>query len=178
MSGLPRAAQAAKRPAPAFLKTAKGLYGDAFEPRTQREVGDAMADWHELSESEQSFTLGHLLYLNLRAQAAQLRVLQDLRVRLTGAEEALQELVEQGEGDEGDAPIFGDFEEAIEEEPAEPEGDDGPSLNTEALARAQAEADAIAARVLNEPEEEGVAGDDPSDNGEVDADPQEVSDAD
>ena len=49
MSGLPRAAQAAKRPAPAFLKTAKGLYGDAFEPRTQREVGDAMADWHELS---------------------------------------------------------------------------------------------------------------------------------
>ena len=105
-------------------------------------------------------------------------MLQDLRVRLTGAEEALQELVEQGEGDEGDAPIFADFEEAIEEEPAEPEGDDGPSLNTEALARAQAEADAIAARVLNEPEEEGVTGDDPSDNWAATAEPQEVSDAD
>ena len=45
------------------------LYGAAFEPKTQTQVSEAVADRFDLSEEARSFTIGLLLYLNLQTQA-------------------------------------------------------------------------------------------------------------
>ena len=64
---------------PAFLEAARVFYADAFEHRRKKDLAEAMAEWADMDEGEQSFAVAHLLYLNLKAQADTLRVLADVR---------------------------------------------------------------------------------------------------
>lgn len=64
---------------PAFLEAARVFYADAFEPRRKKDLAAAMVEWADLDESEQTFTVAHLLYLNLKAQGETVRLLLDLR---------------------------------------------------------------------------------------------------
>jgi hypothetical protein len=110
--------------APSVFQTARDLYGAAFEPKTRAQVGDAMADWSELSEEERSFAIGHLLYLNLQAQAGSIRTLREIRDVLEDTDEAVQAMADElmAEEDEGEEP---DGDEAA------PEGIDDDGLDTE-----------------------------------------------
>jgi hypothetical protein len=65
-----------KTPSP--LDTARAFYGDAFNVRRKRDLAQSMTDWTDLGDDEQRFTIAHLLYLNLEAQAAQQRLLARL----------------------------------------------------------------------------------------------------
>lgn len=84
------------------FQAARELYGAAFEPKSRARVGAAMADWAELSEEERSFTLGHLLYLNLQAQASTLTVLRGIRDGIDNIDDTVLELSEALAGDEED----------------------------------------------------------------------------
>ena len=76
------------------MTTAQRVYGPAFGVKDKAALAEAMADWAEMSEAEQSFVNGHLAYLNLQAQA-------ELAGRLGRVEELLDDLVElQEPGDE------------------------------------------------------------------------------
>ena len=97
---MPRFPKAQKRPdnTPSFLITAKSIYGEAFGPRRQADLAESMADWAELTDAEQSFTLAHLQYLSLVAQAGTQRLLVQVCELLSeiedGVSEALDEAVE------------------------------------------------------------------------------------
>ena len=97
---MPRFPKAHRRPdnTPAFLHTAKSMYGEAFGPRRQADLAESMADWAELTDEERSFTLAHLQYLNLVAQAGTQRLLVQVCELLAeiedGVTEALEEAVE------------------------------------------------------------------------------------
>ena len=139
---------------PAFLTTAQSFYGDAFGARRRKDLADAIADWAELSDEEQSFALAHLQYLNLVAQAGTQRLLARvgglLEELVEGVNDALDEVPPPtivGEGfegeddeDEEDDDGFGDddvdFDEvelpevdlpALDEDPGEVPDDDGPA---------------------------------------------------
>ena len=108
-----------KKRAPAFLVTARRFYGEAFGSRTRREYLESMADWAELSEDDQTFTLAHLQYLNLLAQARTQGLLVQVRELLDEVAEGIGELVDEpGEDDDDDD---GDQDQAAETL----EGDDG-----------------------------------------------------
>lgn len=122
------------------FQVARALYGAAFEPKSRARVGEAMADWSELSEEERSFTLGHLLYLNLYAQASTLRVLREIRDGLEDIDDAIQavadEVVRDGDGDEsegGEEPT-GDGDGYF----GEGDGADGGEGDLEALSNVEA----------------------------------------
>jgi hypothetical protein len=87
---------------PAFLEAARVFYADAFEHRRKKDLGDAMAEWADMDEGEQSFAVAHLLYLNLKAQADTLRVLVDVRDLLDevadGVDQALDADDDDGRG--------------------------------------------------------------------------------
>ena len=51
------------------FEQAHRFYGQAFEVTSTRELADSMAEWGDLAPPERTFTLTHLLYLNLMAQA-------------------------------------------------------------------------------------------------------------
>ena len=95
------------RKAPVFLATARTLYADAFEHRRKKDVAAAMDEWGELDEGEQGFTIAHLLFLNLKAQAETLRVLEDVRELLDevadGLDQALDEDDEREDEPAGEA---------------------------------------------------------------------------
>lgn len=96
---MPRFIQATQHPerkAPAFLEAARAFYGAAFGARTRKDLAEAMAEWGELSEEEQSFADAHLLYLNLLAQGAVVRLLDDARGLLDEVAEELHEAMEAG----------------------------------------------------------------------------------
>ena len=86
------------RAVPLFLQLAKEFYGPAFGARRSRALDEAHEDWAELEEHEQTFALGHLLYLNLQSQAGTQRLLLQIR---DGLDEIASLLEGEGEG-EGD----------------------------------------------------------------------------
>jgi hypothetical protein len=89
---------------PAFLEAARAFYADAFEHRRTKDLAAAMEEWGEMDESEQSFAVAHLLYLNLKAQADTLRVLVDVRDLLDevadGVDQALDAADDEPEEDD------------------------------------------------------------------------------
>ncbi len=87
-----------RRDISAFLAAARGFYGEAFEPRRKSQLAESMADWAELTESEQSFALAHLQYLNLVAQAGTQGLLDDIRDLLEEIEDGIGKARARGGG--------------------------------------------------------------------------------
>lgn len=88
---------------PRYLQVAHHFYGEAFGARREVALAEAMADWSELNEDEQSFAVAHLNYLGLLAQARTQKLLLQVRDLLDEAIEGLGDLT----GDEVEA---GDLE--------------------------------------------------------------------
>lgn len=63
---------------PSFLKTARALYGAAFDSNLPDDVREASSDWSALTDAQRSYALAHLLYLNLHAQQTTHRLLAEL----------------------------------------------------------------------------------------------------
>ena len=61
--------QSPQKSVPSFLAQARLFYADAFAHHRKGELAEAMAEWEDLDDSEQRFTLAHLAYLGLEAQA-------------------------------------------------------------------------------------------------------------
>lgn len=101
---------------PAWLKAARGYYGDAFETNKKEKLAESMADWCEMDADERGFVLAHLQYLNLLAQRGTQRLLLELRAMLEEVGDELIEVVEsaaaeleEGEGDEEPGEDEDDF---------------------------------------------------------------------
>jgi hypothetical protein len=81
-----------KKPAtskiPPYLEIATSLYGDSLGARRANELLEAMQTWSELPEDEQRFVIAHLSYLGVQGQAANQRVLTQIR-------DLLDEIAEQ-----------------------------------------------------------------------------------
>jgi hypothetical protein len=105
---------------PAFLDAARGFYAEAFEHRRKKDLARSMAEWSELDDAEQRFTIAHLLYLNLHAQAAQIRALRQLRDLVGDAVDALDGGEEEPEDDVVDEVAAPSDLEPVVEAPAEP----------------------------------------------------------
>ena len=97
---------------PAFLDAARTFYAEAFEHRRKRDLAASMVEWADLDPAEQRFAVAHLLYLNLHAQAAQVRALRQLR-------ELLGDLVDVVDGDAGDEEED-DGADGLDDEPSLP----------------------------------------------------------
>lgn len=111
------------RAVPLFLQLARDFYGPAFGARRSRALDEAHEDWADLEEHEHSFALGHLLYLNLQAQAGTQRLLLQVR---DGLDEIATLLEGEGE-DDGDADGEDDDEApSAEQELDEEDQDDEP----------------------------------------------------
>ena len=120
---------------PAFLTTAQSFYGDAFGARRRKDLADAIADWAELSDEDQSFALAHLQYLNLVAQAGTQRLLARVGALLEelveGVNDALDEVPPPtivGEGFEGEDDEEG-FDDDVDFDEVELPEDDLPALD-------------------------------------------------
>ncbi|MFH1464704.1 MAG: hypothetical protein ABIO70_09990 [Pseudomonadota bacterium] len=96
-----------ERPTLSFLETAREHYGAAFGRRRPGSVERARDDWADLAEEDRSFALGHLLYLNLMAESATVRLLVQVRDLLDEVAEGLA----VDEDDDGEEP------EELDEEP-------------------------------------------------------------
>lgn len=83
------------------FETARAFYGPAFHHTNKRELAQSIAEWAELDEDEQSFTVAHLLYLNLQQQAAGQRLVTQVR-------ELVEEVVES---------LIGAIEASLPEDP-------------------------------------------------------------
>ncbi len=119
-----RKPQPRTRKEPRFLLIARRFYGEAFDARKARELSAAMADWSELTEDEQAFTLAHLHYLGLLAQARTQKLLVQVRDLLDEVAEGLGDVLDPE--DEDDEPEPTDLEdhddfEGDDELPPEPE---------------------------------------------------------
>jgi hypothetical protein len=77
-----------------FLAQARAFYAEAFAHQRKSELADAMAEWTELDEAEQSFALAHLAYLDLEAQAVTHQLLGQVRDLLDELAEAFTMAVE------------------------------------------------------------------------------------
>jgi hypothetical protein len=101
---------------PVFLETARAFYAEAFDHQRKRDLQRSMDEWGELTEDEQSFSVAHLLYLNLQAQAAGQRVLVQVRDLLDEVAESLTTAIEESLPPEpGDEPM-----DEPQDEPDEP----------------------------------------------------------
>ena len=89
-----------QKPIPTFLAQARAFYADAFAHHRKATLSDAMSEWEELDESEQSFTLAHLSYLNIEAQAQTQQLLVQVRDLLNEIAEAFTVAVEASFADE------------------------------------------------------------------------------
>jgi hypothetical protein len=96
---------------PAFLDAARAFYAEAFEHRRKKDLARSMAEWSDLDDAEQRFTIAHLLYLNLHAQAAQTRALRKLRDLVGDVLDRVDDALQPDEGDEDEEP-------ALDDEPA------------------------------------------------------------
>ncbi len=116
------------RKEPRFLQLARRFYGEAFDVHRGKELSAAMADWSELTEDEQSFTIAHLHYLNLLAQARNQKLLLQVRELLDEVAEGIGDVLDPE--DEDDDHDSGDEEgfDGDDELPPEPEdlADDQP----------------------------------------------------
>ena len=95
-----RKPQPRSRKEPGFLQLAHRFYGEAFDVKRLRQLSEAMADWSELSGDEQSFTVAHLHYLNLRAQAQTQKLLVQVRDLLDEVAEGLGDVLDPEDDDE------------------------------------------------------------------------------
>jgi len=93
---------------PAFLDAARAFYAEAFEHRRKKDLARSMAEWSELDDAEQRFTIAHLLYLNLHAQAAQTRVLRQLRDLVGDVLDRVDDALQPDEGDDDQEPTPAD----------------------------------------------------------------------
>ena len=124
MSKFPQARQA-KTFTPAWMRSARTLYGAAFEPKKKGDLAESMADWSEMSEEERSFVQAHLQYVGLQAQLGTQKMLRELRALF---EEVGDEVIEALEGVvEAVEPESDEVGEVVEDdsgdrEDAEPEG--------------------------------------------------------
>ena len=103
---------------PSFLDTARAFYGEAFDVHKKRDLAQSMADWSDLADDEQRFTVAHLLYLNLEAEAGHQRLLTHVCGLLNELAEAIAAAVELSlppEDEDAD-----DDEEPADEPPALP----------------------------------------------------------
>jgi hypothetical protein len=98
------------RKEPRFLRIAQAFYGDAFEVHRATDLSAAMADWSELTEDEQSFTLAHLHYLNLLAQAATQKLLLQVRDLLDEVADGIGEVLEDDADDDPEDDQLEDHE--------------------------------------------------------------------
>jgi hypothetical protein len=83
-----------KKSVPPFLAQARTFYAEAFAHHRKDELAEAMAEWTELDETEQSFALAHLAYLDLEAQAVTHQLLGQVRDLLDELAEAFTMAVE------------------------------------------------------------------------------------
>jgi hypothetical protein len=119
-----------KKSVPPFLAQGRAFYAEAFAHTRKSELADAMAEWTELDEAEQSFALAHLAYLNLEGQAVTQQLLGQVRDLLDELAEAFTMAVEASLPDEapsedepGDAesplePVQSPLPDIIDAEPA------------------------------------------------------------
>ncbi|HMV66965.1 MAG TPA: hypothetical protein PKA64_08955 [Myxococcota bacterium] len=110
---------------PAFLDAARAFYAEAFEHRRKRDLARSMAEWSDLDDAEQRFTIAHLLYLNLHAQAAQTRALRQLRDLVGDVLDRVDDALQPDDGDEDDEPTLDEEAPVVDvaevaEAPAEP----------------------------------------------------------
>ena len=87
---------------PSFLAQARAFYAGAFAHHRKSDLSAAMAEWEDLDESEQSFALAHLSYLNIEAQAQTQQLLVQVRDLLNEIAEAFTVAVEASFADEGE----------------------------------------------------------------------------
>jgi hypothetical protein len=115
---MPRFPKARRKNKPlSIFEQARRFYGQAFDASTPRDLADSMADWGELGAAERTFTLSHLLYLNLMSQAGVQALLHQLLVTVEDVADDLDEGAGEHEDD--------DLEDEHEPEPEpEPEAED------------------------------------------------------
>lgn len=101
----PDGAQPRRPKNPAFLDAARAFYAEAFEHRRKKDLARSMAEWGELDNAEQRLAIAHLLYLNVHAQAAQLRALRQLRNLLSDLADGVEDALA---GDDDDLDHDGD----------------------------------------------------------------------
>jgi hypothetical protein len=97
-----RKPQPRSRKEPGFMKLAHRFYGEAFDVKRLRQLSAAMADWSELTEDEQSFTVAHLHYLNLLAQARTQKLLLQVRDLLDEVAEGLGDVLDPEDDEDQD----------------------------------------------------------------------------
>jgi hypothetical protein len=108
------------RKEPRFLQIARRFYGEAFDATRPKDLSAAMADWTELNEDEQAFTIAHLHYLGLLAQARTQALLLQIRDLLDEVAEGLEpeeDEDEDADGFDGDEDLPPEPEEQPEDEP-------------------------------------------------------------
>lgn len=91
-----------ERPTLPFMETAREFYGSAFGRRRAASVEHARDDWADLAEEDRSFAIGHLLYLNLMAESATVRLLLQVRDLLDEVAEGLTSDEDEEEPEELD----------------------------------------------------------------------------
>ena len=129
------------RKEPRFLQLARRFYGEAFDVHRGKDLSAAMADWSELTEDEQSFTIAHLHYLNLLAQARNQKLLLQVRELLDEVAEGIGDVLDpEDEDDDSEGGFDGDEElppepEELDDKEApldlEPDEDEGPGQHGE-----------------------------------------------
>lgn len=129
---MPETDKPARPKPPAWMEKANLFYGSAFDLNDKDALASAIRDFAELSDAEQRFMLAHLLYLNLQAQASQVRLLRDQRDTLdelsADVGEGLDLLAEEpGEEEGGGEPD----EEADEPEAAPPAAQVSPAAQAQ-----------------------------------------------
>ncbi|MFH1466063.1 MAG: hypothetical protein ABIO70_16890 [Pseudomonadota bacterium] len=134
------------------MQIAREHYGAAFGRRRPGSVERARDDWADLAEEDRSFALGHLLYLNLLAQAATVRLLLQVRDLLDEVAEGFAVEDEEEEPEE--------LDEVAEFEPKAP-----PVALAEAVGGT---AEEVEGEILDEvdDEDDGDDDEDPDDDGD------------
>ena len=109
------------------FEQAHRFYGQAFEVTSTRELADSMAEWGDLAPPERTFTLTHLLYLNLMAQAGTHLLLRKVWDAVEELADEMEDLPGRGgEGDDEDEEDESDPVEVVDEREVDDlEADDG-----------------------------------------------------
>ena len=124
------------------FEQAHRFYGQAFEVTSTRELADSMAEWGDLAPPERTFTLTHLLYLNLMAQAGTHLLLRKVWETVEDLADEMEDQADRGEDDgeddgeeeegdddgdsDGDGQEVDDLEE--DDEPGEDNDDDAEAV--------------------------------------------------
>lgn len=114
---------------PFFMQEADAHYGHAFDIETEQDLEQAMRKWAELHDSDRSFILAHLLYLNLKAHTTTQRLTIQTRDLIDEVAEHLaigvEHVLPRGAEDEAD-PEFPDLND-LPRAPASAAGGEAPA---------------------------------------------------